>query len=154
MKPTLLAMRLGPYVPLLLIAAAVSAAPFVDSAAERLPEIAVSDNRAPRGRLHNGVLGLELEAREGIWYPEERDGPGLRVQAFAERGRPQKSLGRSSECPKARTLWSTYTTRFRVQLSSSTDYTPGRAIPMTSSSLLLVNDAKFAFGRAHPALIT
>ena len=100
MKPTLLAMRLGPYVPLLLIAAAVSAAPFVDSAAERLPEIAVSDNRAPRGRLHNGVLALDLEAREGIWYPEERDGPGLHVQVFAERGHSPEIPGPMIRVPE------------------------------------------------------
>src|SRR5262249_2788698 len=94
MKPTLLlAMRPAPYVLLLLIAAAVLTAPFADTTEERLPKIAVSDNRVPRGRLHNGVLALDLEAREGIWYPEERDGPGLRVQAFAERDHPPEIPG-------------------------------------------------------------
>ena len=52
-----------------------------------LPEIAVSDNRLPQGRLSHRVLTIDLEAREGIWYPEDKDGPGLRVQAFAEVGR-------------------------------------------------------------------
>src|SRR5215470_18020163 len=101
MKPTLLlAMRPGPYVLLLLIAAAVSAAPFADTAEERLPEIAVSDNRVPGGRLHDGVLALELEAREGIWYPEERDGPGLHVQAFAEPGHPLEIPGPMIRVPE------------------------------------------------------
>jgi hypothetical protein len=46
-----------------------------------LPEIAVNDNRSPQGRLHDRVLTIDLEAREGTWYPEDKDGPGLRVQA-------------------------------------------------------------------------
>jgi FtsP/CotA-like multicopper oxidase with cupredoxin domain len=56
------------------------------TAAEEIPEIEANDNRAPGGSLKDGVLRIELEAREGTWYPEERDGPGLHVQAFAEAG--------------------------------------------------------------------
>ena len=101
MKPTLLrAMSRAPYVVLLLIAAPAPNAPFADTAEERLPDITVSDNRASRGRLHNGVLALDLEAREGIWYPEERDGPGLRVQAFAERGHSPEIPGPMIRVPE------------------------------------------------------
>ena len=62
-------------------------------AEKALPEIAVSDNRAPAGRLHKGVLTIELEARAGVWHPEESDGPGLEVQAFAEPGKPPQIPG-------------------------------------------------------------
>jgi len=58
-----------------------------------IPEITANDNRLPQGRLHNGVLTVELEAREGRWYPELHDGPGLRVQAFAESGRSPQIPG-------------------------------------------------------------
>jgi FtsP/CotA-like multicopper oxidase with cupredoxin domain len=67
------------------IAAVPEALPIVPEPS--LPEISANDNRAPAGRLQNGVLTLALEARMGMWYPEERDGPGLQVQAFAEPGR-------------------------------------------------------------------
>src|SRR5215475_2594988 len=87
MRATLvLAMRPASSVFLLLLAGGMLTLPFADTAEEHLSGIAASDNRQPGGHLDNGVLALELEAREGIWYPEERDGPGLRVQAFAERG--------------------------------------------------------------------
>ncbi len=65
-----------------------------------LPEITANDNRLPRGRLHNGVLAIELEAREGIWYPEQRDGPGLHVQAFAEPGRSPEIPGPLIQVPE------------------------------------------------------
>ncbi len=51
-------------------------------------EILANTNRKPAGRMHNRVLSISLEAREGLWYPETKDGPGLSVQAFAEKGRP------------------------------------------------------------------
>ncbi len=68
------------------IAAAAQTASFANVAEKSLPEITANDNRSPAGRLHNGVLTIRLEAQTGIWYPEERDGPGLQVQAFAEPG--------------------------------------------------------------------
>jgi len=57
------------------------------------PEIQASDNRSPRGTLTDGVLTLDLEAREGVWFPEQHDGPGLRVEAFAEPGHPPQIPG-------------------------------------------------------------
>ena len=84
---------------LLLSAAMAPSAPYPPTD-ERLPEITVNDNRLAGGRLHDGVLALELEAREGIWYPEEHDGPGLRVQAFAEPGRPPEIPGPMIRVPE------------------------------------------------------
>ena len=52
-----------------------------------LDEVHANDNRASAGRLVSGVLTIRLEAREGIWYPETRDGVGIAVYAFAEQGR-------------------------------------------------------------------
>jgi FtsP/CotA-like multicopper oxidase with cupredoxin domain len=58
-----------------------------------LPTIIANNNRGPAGRLHHGVLTVGLEARTGIWYPEELDGPGLQVQAFQEPGHSLKIPG-------------------------------------------------------------
>ena len=70
------------------IAPAAQTQPSVNMAEPALPEIIANDNRVAAGSLHNGVLTIALEARTGIWYPEEKDGPGLQVQAFAEAGSP------------------------------------------------------------------
>jgi FtsP/CotA-like multicopper oxidase with cupredoxin domain len=81
-------MRATPCLLLLCCVTAVAQTEFFGNVTEKsLPEITANDNRLPAGRLHNGVLTIGLEVRTGIWYPEERGGPGLQVQAFAESGR-------------------------------------------------------------------
>jgi len=70
------------------------------TAGEDIPEIKVSDNRSPRGRLKDGVLTIELEARTGVWYPEDRDGPALQVQAFAEAGHSPEIPGPMIRVPE------------------------------------------------------
>ena len=82
------------------IAAVAQTESFVKVTEKRLPEITANDNRLPVGRLHNGVLTMGLEVRTGIWYPEERDGPGLQVQAFAEAGRSPEIPGPLIRVPK------------------------------------------------------
>jgi len=52
------------------------------SAATLIP----NDNRRPAGRLHHGVLTVNLEARTGTWHPEGEAGPGLEIAAFGEAG--------------------------------------------------------------------
>lgn len=39
-----------------------------------LPVMIANDNRTPAGQLKNGVLNLQLELREGRWYPEDERG--------------------------------------------------------------------------------
>ena len=45
-----------------------------------------NDNRAAAGRLVNGVLTLQLEAREVNWYPQEASGLAIPVFGFVEAG--------------------------------------------------------------------
>jgi manganese oxidase len=52
-----------------------------------------NDNRHPAGQLSNGVLTINLEAREGVWYPETPVNPGMLVYAFAEEGKPLQLPG-------------------------------------------------------------
>lgn len=85
---------------LLLIAAALPTASLTGLGEKRLPEIVANDNRSATGQVRDGVLSLELEAREGIWYPEEHDGPGLQVQAFAEPGRFPEIPGPTIRVPE------------------------------------------------------
>src|SRR5688572_26854644 len=52
-----------------------------------------NDNRAPAGRLANGVLTVALEARPVAWYPEADDGPWVPTYAFAESGQRARLPG-------------------------------------------------------------
>jgi FtsP/CotA-like multicopper oxidase with cupredoxin domain len=58
-----------------------------------VPEVTINDNRRSAGRLADGVLTVRLEARNGTWYPDGRDGLGLPVAAFAEEGKPLQNPG-------------------------------------------------------------
>ena len=70
------------------------------AAAQDAPEIKTNDNRLPHGQLKNRVLTIELEARLGLWHPEGRDGPSLRVQAFAEAGQVPEIPGPMIRVPE------------------------------------------------------
>jgi FtsP/CotA-like multicopper oxidase with cupredoxin domain len=56
-------------------------------------EIFTNDNRQSAGVSKSGILTIELEAREGIWFPETHEGEGIRVYAFAEKGKPLQLPG-------------------------------------------------------------
>jgi FtsP/CotA-like multicopper oxidase with cupredoxin domain len=48
---------------------------------------AINDNTSPAGTLRNGVLSIDLDVREVEWHPDADTAPGIRVLAFAERGK-------------------------------------------------------------------
>jgi len=52
-----------------------------------LPRIAANTNQHAAGLLSEGALSVDLEIREGAFYPEDEAGPSLRVFAFAEPGK-------------------------------------------------------------------
>ncbi len=60
---------------------------FFPSFTGSMEEISTNDNRSTAGEMRNGVLYLQLETREGNWYPETHDGDPLHVYAFAEKGK-------------------------------------------------------------------
>ena len=62
-------------------------------AASPLAEALSNDNRVPAGRLANGVLTLALEAREVLWYPEDKPGAAIPLYAFAEVGQAARIPG-------------------------------------------------------------
>lgn len=53
-----------------------------------LPVVEANDNRAPAGRLEDGVLTLHLVVDSARWYPETPDGPFIDLVAFSEEGGP------------------------------------------------------------------
>ena len=61
-----------------------AAAPVLD----RLPAVAINDNRQAAGTLAGGTLTLTLRARVGVWRPEGAGGPALPIEAFGEGAAP------------------------------------------------------------------
>jgi FtsP/CotA-like multicopper oxidase with cupredoxin domain len=55
--------------------------------------LVANSNQTPVGRLAEGQLTIRLEAAMGEWYPEENDGPALKVAAFREEGRRLSTPG-------------------------------------------------------------
>ena len=72
------------------------------------PRITANDNRAPAGKLANGILSVTLELRTGEWYPESDSGPHVPIQAFAEAGHDPSNPGPLLRVPEG--------TRLRVTL--------------------------------------
>ncbi|HVT40634.1 MAG TPA: multicopper oxidase domain-containing protein [Gemmatimonadaceae bacterium] len=56
-------------------------------------EAVANDNRHPAGHLVDGVLTIQLEAREVLWYPEEKPGASIPLYAFGEAGEPARVPG-------------------------------------------------------------
>ena len=65
-----------------------------------LPRIAANTNQHPAGVLSEGGLTVELEIREGAFYPEDESGPSLRVFAFGERGKQLQIPGPMVRVPQ------------------------------------------------------
>jgi FtsP/CotA-like multicopper oxidase with cupredoxin domain len=73
-------------------------------AASSIDRAAPNDNRTAAGTLRGTVLTLSLEAREAQWFPDGDDGPSLRMQMFAETGRPTQNPGPLIRVPVGTTI--------------------------------------------------
>jgi manganese oxidase len=58
-----------------------------------LEEIKINDNQISAGEIRNGIYYINLEAREGYWYPETKEGAPVKIKAFAEAGKPLQVPG-------------------------------------------------------------
>ena len=65
-----------------------------------LPRIAANTNQHAAGVFSDGALTVELEIREGAFYPEDNSGPSLRVFAFSERGKQLQVPGPMIRIPR------------------------------------------------------
>src|SRR5688572_7603228 len=63
-----------------------------------------NDNRVAAGRLADGVLTLQLQAREGRWYPDGDSGESIVVQMFAEADRAPQNPGPLIRVPAGTTI--------------------------------------------------
>lgn len=85
-------------------------------AAHGVEEIITNQNRVPAGRIAEQTLHIELEAREGIWYPETKEGPGFAVQAFGERGKRLSVPGPLIRVPEGTQIHATVSNRLADKL--------------------------------------
>jgi FtsP/CotA-like multicopper oxidase with cupredoxin domain len=83
--------------------------------AQPAAEIVPNQNRAPAGKLENGVLNVQLELRSGTWHAEAEDGPPLFVQAFAEAGRAAEIPGPLLRIPEGTVVHATVTSKLKMK---------------------------------------
>jgi FtsP/CotA-like multicopper oxidase with cupredoxin domain len=88
----------------------------VATATNATEEIAANDNRKMAGHRTGKTLHIELEAREGMWYPETKDGPGLPVQAFGERGGKLLAPGPQLRVPEGTRITATIRNTLEVRM--------------------------------------
>jgi FtsP/CotA-like multicopper oxidase with cupredoxin domain len=69
-----------------------------------LPRIAANTNQHAAGTLSDGGLTIELDIREGGFYPEDESGPSLQVFAFGERGKQLQIPGPMIRIPQDTTI--------------------------------------------------
>jgi FtsP/CotA-like multicopper oxidase with cupredoxin domain len=65
-----------------------------------LSRITANTNQSAAGVLSEGALTVELEIREGAFYPEDESGPSLQVFAFGERGKQLQIPGPMIRVPQ------------------------------------------------------
>ena len=85
------------FAPALLAAARAEATVIGDLS---LPRIAANTNQCAAGILSKDGLTVELEIREGAFYPEDESGPSLQVFAFAEAGKQSQIPGPMIRIPQ------------------------------------------------------
>ena len=85
------------FAPALLAAARAEATVIGDLS---LPRIAANTNQCAAGILSKDGLTVELEIREGAFYPEDESGPSLQVFAFAEAGKQLQIPGPMIRIPQ------------------------------------------------------
>lgn len=84
----------------------------IDSTIE---EVTINDNRKPAGEFRQGIYYINLEIREGNWYPETKDGAPIKITAIAEAGKPLQVPGPLIRVPEGTEIRATITNRVEGQ---------------------------------------
>ena len=90
----------GPWVLLTLFLLNAAPAWAAQHASNTPPRIAANQNLLPGGELRDGVLKIQLELREGTWYPDADEGPSLEINAFGEEGKAPQIPGPMIRVPE------------------------------------------------------
>lgn len=76
-----------------------------------LEEVTINDNRKQAGEFRKGIYYINLEIREGNWYPETKDGAPIKITAIAEVGRPLQVPGPLIRVPEGTEIRAMITNR-------------------------------------------
>ena len=79
--------------------------------------LVANSNQIPAGRFTEGQLTIRLEAAMGEWYPEENDGPALKVAAFREEGGGLSTPGPLLRVPEGTEINATFSNRLDQPLT-------------------------------------
>jgi manganese oxidase len=71
----------------------ISCPPAVNQIPTDFEEITINDNQKSAGEFRNGIYYVNLEVKEGYWYPEAKEGAPVKIKAFAESGKPLQVPG-------------------------------------------------------------
>jgi FtsP/CotA-like multicopper oxidase with cupredoxin domain len=82
-----------------------------------MEEITINDNQKPAGEFHKGIYYINLEVREGYWYPDSKDGAPLKIKAFAEAGKPLQVPGPLIRVPEGTEIRISIRNRIRGTLN-------------------------------------
>jgi len=80
-----------------------------------LEEVTINDNRKSAGEFRKGIYYIDLEIRQGNWYPETKDGAPIKITAIAEAGRPLQVPGPLIRVPEGTEIRATITNRVAGQ---------------------------------------
>jgi FtsP/CotA-like multicopper oxidase with cupredoxin domain len=69
-----------------------------------MQRIQTNSNRTAGGILVDGILTIDLEIREGEWFPEDEHGPSIKVFALAEKGKPAQIPGPMIRIPQDKNI--------------------------------------------------
>jgi len=69
-----------------------------------LEAITINDNQQSAGEFRNGIYYINLEVREGYWWPESKKGNPIKIKAFAEAGKPLQVPGPLVRVPAGATV--------------------------------------------------
>lgn len=86
-------MRTVTLTPTLVLAVVTFAAVPPRSIRAPLVSIEANDNRVAAGTMKNGMLDVQLDAREGTWHPYGPSNRAVTIQAFGEVGKPLQMPG-------------------------------------------------------------
>jgi FtsP/CotA-like multicopper oxidase with cupredoxin domain len=85
-------------------------------AAPALEPLQPNSNQVPAGSISKGTLSIEMEVREGEWFPEDEHGPSVKIYALAERGKPAVVPGPLIRVPQGTTIHVQIRNRIPVQV--------------------------------------
>jgi FtsP/CotA-like multicopper oxidase with cupredoxin domain len=80
-----------------------------------IEEVTTNDNRKSAGEFRDGIYYVNLEIREGNWYPESKDARPIKITAMAEAGKPLQIPGPLIRVPEGTEIRATITNQVAGQ---------------------------------------